>query len=58
MSQRLAQVANELTGAESMCVRAYSDALEVIPYTLAENAGTDGLRARTEPNRGSDGAEE
>jgi len=22
-----------------MCVRAFSDALEVIPYTLAENAG-------------------
>jgi T-complex protein 1 subunit delta len=22
-----------------MCVRAFADALEVIPYTLAENAG-------------------
>lgn len=58
LSQRLAQVANQLTGAESMCVKAYSEALEVIPYTLAENAGTDGLRVRTEPNRGGDGAEE
>lgn len=24
---------------EAYCVRAYSDALEVIPFTLAENAG-------------------
>ena len=24
---------------ESYCVRAFADALEVVPYTLAENAG-------------------
>ncbi len=28
-----------LAGAESMCVKAYAQALEIIPYTLAENAG-------------------
>lgn len=32
-------MANTLTGAKSMCVRAFAEALEVIPYTLAENAG-------------------
>jgi len=37
-----------LKGAESMCVREFADALEVIPYTLAENAGLNPINIVTE----------
>lgn len=33
---------------ESYCVRAYAEALEVIPYTLAENAGLSPISVVTE----------
>ena len=33
---------------ESVCVRAYGEALEVIPYTLAENAGLQAISIVTE----------
>lgn len=36
---RLKDYALSLTGMDSYCVKAFADALEVIPYTLAENAG-------------------
>lgn len=36
---RLAAWARTLPGAQSHIVRAYAEALEIIPYTLAENAG-------------------
>lgn len=39
MSQHLGEYARTLKGVESMCVRAFAEALEVIPFTLAENAG-------------------
>ncbi|ETO14436.1 hypothetical protein RFI_22933 [Reticulomyxa filosa] len=35
----LSRYADTLDGSQSDCVRAFADALEVIPYTLAENAG-------------------
>merc|ERR1719197_1418734 len=35
----LGKWARSLPGEESYCVRAFAEALEVIPYTLAENAG-------------------
>ena len=35
-------------GLESYCVRAYAEALEVIPYTLAENAGLNPIAIVTE----------
>lgn len=38
-SLRLRELALETTGMDSHCFKAYADALEVIPYTLAENAG-------------------
>ena len=31
--------ANTLTGADAYCFKAFAEALEIIPYTLAENAG-------------------
>lgn len=36
---RLREYAETLAGINSYCVKAYADALEVIPYTLAENSG-------------------
>eukprot|EP01105_Mastigella_eilhardi_P009297 TRINITY_DN21_c1_g1_i1.p1 TRINITY_DN21_c1_g1~~TRINITY_DN21_c1_g1_i1.p1 ORF type:complete len:562 (-),score=168.12 TRINITY_DN21_c1_g1_i1:277-1917(-) len=37
-----------LTGVESYCARAYGEAFEVIPYTLAENAGLNPIQVVTE----------
>ena len=37
-----------LQGMESYCVRAFAEALEVIPYTLAENAGLNPIQIVTE----------
>ena len=45
---RLAQYANTLTGMEQYCFRAFADALEVIPFTLAENAGLNPIATVTE----------
>ena len=36
---RLGDIAKKETGAVGFCLQAFADALEVIPYTLAENAG-------------------
>ena len=35
-------------GMESVCVRAFGEALEVVPYTLAENAGLQAISIVTE----------
>uniref|UniRef100_A0A0E0EZV8 T-complex protein 1 subunit delta n=1 Tax=Oryza meridionalis TaxID=40149 RepID=A0A0E0EZV8_9ORYZ len=48
MSMQLAAWAKELRGMESYCVREFAEALEVIPYTLAENAGLDPISIITE----------
>jgi len=48
MSLRLQQESRRTTGAEGYCLRAYAEALEVIPYTLAENAGLDPIAIVTE----------
>lgn len=37
-----------LQGMESYCVRAFAEALEVVPYTLAENAGLNPIQIVTE----------
>eukprot|EP01135_Chromosphaera_perkinsii_P001281 Nk52_evm8s164 gene=Nk52_evmTU8s164 len=39
VSLELAQYAKTLTGMAAYCVKAFAEALEVIPYTLAENSG-------------------
>ena len=41
LSLRLHEYANTLTGREQLAVNAFADALEIIPRTLAENAGLD-----------------
>lgn len=39
VSRLLSQHAQTLKGMEAYCFQAYADALEIIPTTLAENAG-------------------
>ena len=39
ISLRLSEYARTLEGMASYCVRAFAEAMEVIPFTLAENAG-------------------
>lgn len=48
LALRLAEYARSLAGMEAYCVRAYADALEVIPSTLAENAGLNPISTVTE----------
>lgn len=46
--QHLHAWSKTLLGIEAHCVRAFAEALEVVPYTLAENAGLDPVAAVTE----------
>ena len=48
MSRQLSQYAQSLRGMEAYCFQAYADALEVIPTTLAENAGLNAISIVTE----------
>ncbi|XP_058496019.1 T-complex protein 1 subunit delta [Solea solea] len=48
LAVRLAEYSRTLGGMEAYCVRAYADALEVIPSTLAENAGLSPISTVTE----------
>ncbi|XP_044732525.1 T-complex protein 1 subunit delta [Chrysoperla carnea] len=45
---RLANHAQTLEGVDAYCCRAYAEALEVIPSTLAENAGLNPIQTVTE----------
>ncbi|TFY81044.1 hypothetical protein EWM64_g2972 [Hericium alpestre] len=47
-SRMLSQYAQSLKGMEAYCFQAYADALEVIPTTLAENAGLNPIAIVTE----------
>ncbi|KAG2158282.1 T-complex protein 1 [Suillus bovinus] len=48
VSRLLSQYAQSLKGMEAYCFQAYADALEVIPTTLAENAGLHPIAIVTE----------
>lgn len=48
MSRQLGVWAKTLQGMESYCIRAFAEALEVIPFTLAENAGLNPIAIVTE----------
>lgn len=48
VSIKLSEHARTLTGMEAYCVRAFAEALEVIPYTLSENAGLNPIATVTE----------
>ena len=48
IAHQLTTAARELTGTEAVCWRAFADALEVVPTTLAENAGLNPIKVVTE----------
>jgi hypothetical protein len=48
ISRELMLHANSLTGADAYCFKAYAEALEIIPYTLSENAGLNPIGTVTE----------
>ena len=45
---KLTELANEIQGFKAYCFKAFAEALEVIPYTLAENAGLKPVEIVTE----------
>lgn len=45
---RLTEYAHTLHGLEQYCVRGFAEALEVIPFTLSENAGLNPIATVTE----------
>mmetsp|Transcript_2970 Transcript_2970/g.8794 ORF Transcript_2970/g.8794 Transcript_2970/m.8794 type:complete len:529 (-) Transcript_2970:503-2089(-) len=47
-SYHLAHWANELSGVQAYCVKQFSQALETVPYTLAENAGLNAINIVSE----------
>merc|ERR1719461_134022 len=47
-SLRLMEHSKTLTGREAYCFKAFAEALEIIPYTLAENAGLTPISVVTE----------
>jgi len=55
LSRNLKHFADTLSGKEQLAVRAYSKAMEIIPRTLAENAGLDPVDAITDLNAAHDG---
>ena len=48
VSQKLQAHSREIFGTDSYCVRQFGECLELIPYTLAENAGLDPISFVTE----------
>ena len=48
MSQKLGYWARTQSGMDAVAVKAFAEALEVIPYTLAENAGLNPIEIVTE----------
>jgi len=48
VASQLAKQARQLTGTEAICWKAFADAMEVIPTTLAENAGLNSIKVVTE----------
>jgi T-complex protein 1 subunit delta len=48
VANKLSTKARELTGTEAICWKAFADAMEVIPTTLAENAGLNAIKVVTD----------
>ena len=48
VAHQLTVAARSLSGTEAVCWRAFADALEVVPTTLAENAGLNPIRVVTD----------
>jgi len=45
---RLNELANSTEGLNAYCLKAFSEALELLPYTLAENSGLNPINIVTE----------
>jgi len=48
LSYQLSKWSNTLVGIQQYCIREFAEAMEVVPYTLAENAGLDAIQVVTE----------
>ena len=48
IASQLAKQSRALKGTEAICWKAFADAMEVIPTTLAENAGLNSIKVVTE----------
>src|SRR6266487_582933 len=48
IAHSLSKQSSSLTGTEAICWKAFADAMEVIPTTLAENAGLNSIKVVTE----------
>lgn len=48
IASQLSKQSRALTGTEAICWKAFADAMEVIPTTLAENAGLNSIKVVTE----------
>lgn len=48
IAHQLSMESRQLSGTESICWKAFADAMEVIPTTLAENAGLNSIRVVTD----------
>jgi len=48
LALKLSEWSKEQTGMKGYCIAAYAEALEVVPYTLAENAGMNPINIVTE----------
>lgn len=51
VSVALAKASKGMSGMQAYCVKAYAEALEVIPFTLSENAGLNPIEIVTELRR-------
>eukprot|EP00301_Raphidiophrys_heterophryoidea_P018741 c3746_g1_i2.p1 GENE.c3746_g1_i2~~c3746_g1_i2.p1 ORF type:complete len:540 (+),score=136.49 c3746_g1_i2:1-1620(+) len=59
VSLQLSAYSQTLAGSEAVCVKAFGEALEIIPYTLAENAGLHPMKTVTElRNKHAEGEKE
>jgi chaperonin GroEL (HSP60 family) len=48
LAKKLREYANSLSGREQLAAQAFADAMEIVPRTLAENAGLDPIDMLTE----------
>merc|ERR1719446_49496 len=48
LAYELGKWANTLEGMQQYCVREFAEAMEIVPYTLAENAGLNAIQVVTE----------
>lgn len=46
LALKLAALADTLEGLDAICLKAYANALEIVPFTLAENAGLNAIQVR------------